>query len=482
MPKRYKSFGCHRRALLCALLSTLLLSACASVPPRNSVKVESLPARCESLLNSLEYQIQQHRVRDAQHSVVAGYPLLRINRLLAELANSALNQSQRAAWLQRAGELAIHDYLIEFINLPQAAKARLPSRGEIKAQLFDCAWQQQASLQQPAAWQALQPALRVESEYFGGRQLLGLYPITNLGMKAGIQQWQRQTRELFNQTANRNEIPVVVWQHSPPAERVNSPTPWRYDSLGWPLLSANEWQSLASHYAPSWVIEQGGEFDQPGIPLPGATFKPAEVVYWQGSVGQVHGQLLPQISYVIWFAERPKAGSFDLLGGSLDGVIFRITFNRAGRPLIYDSIHPCGCYHLFFPTPQLAHCAVDGDREPAFVPQAAPNKPFAVWLQSATHYVQGLKPSAASAARRGYQLLPLDRLRQAEPDGDRLYNGYGHVAGSERLERFLLWTSGLVSPGGMRQWGNHATAFSGERYFDEPGLFDREFCLNADNN
>jgi len=27
-----------------------------------------------------------------------------------------------------------------------------------------------------------------------------------------------------------------------------------------------------------------------------------------------------------------------------------VTFAPDGEPLVYDSIHPCGCYHLFFPT------------------------------------------------------------------------------------------------------------------------------------
>ena len=44
----------------------------------------------------------------------------------------------------------------------------------------------------------------------------------------------------------------------------------------------------------------------------------------------------------------------DLLGGALDGVIVRITFAPDGRPLLLDTIHACGCYHLFFPAAGVA--------------------------------------------------------------------------------------------------------------------------------
>ncbi|MCY1545663.1 hypothetical protein D9M68_816150 [compost metagenome] len=49
------------------------------------------------------------------------------------------------------------------------------------------------------------------------------------------------------------------------------------------------------------------------------------------------------------------------------------------------------------------------------------------------------------------------------------------MPGSERLERWLLWPSGVASPGAMRQWGRHATAFIGRAQFDDPHLLGRYF-------
>lgn len=450
----------------------LALAACSSSLPMNRPVANASAARCEALVGELEYAVHKTQLRDAQYHLVEGYPLLRTNRLLAELVTTLTGAEQRADWLDKATAFGLSSYQIELQNLPRKWLERLPSVDETMAQLQDCAWQQAQQLQQEPDWQAMVQKVEAPSEYFVGRKALGLYPITNLAMKAGISQWQAETRKLFNQTTA--PLPLLTWR--PSAVEPAALPSWETDSLAWPVLSAAEWQRLAQHYAPSWVLEQGGDYDRIGRPAANAEFEAKPVVYWQASVGQVHGRLLPQISYFIWFSERPKSGALDILGGALDGVVLRVTLDEQSQPLIYDSIHPCGCYHLFFPTPELAHCAVDKSRESAFVPQAAPASDFAIWVQSATHYVSGLKPAPASGDSQTYELLALDELRVADDSGQRLYNVYGRVEGSQRLERWLLWTSGLVSPGGMRQWGSHATAFSGERYFDEPGLFDTEFC------
>jgi hypothetical protein len=51
----------------------------------------------------------------------------------------------------------------------------------------------------------------------------------------------------------------------------------------------------------------------------------------------------------------------------------------------------------------------------------------------------------------------------------------GLMGGTERGERHLLWPSGVASPGQMRQWGHHATAFVGRRHFDDPRLLASYF-------
>ena len=55
-------------------------------------------------------------------------------------------------------------------------------------------------------------------------------------------------------------------------------------------------------------------------------------VYRLLSFTRFHDQVLLQLNYAIWFPERPADGYFDLLGGHLDGLIWRVTLDREGRP------------------------------------------------------------------------------------------------------------------------------------------------------
>ena len=83
-------------------------------------------------------------------------------------------------------------------------------------------------------------------------------------------------------------------------------------------------------------------------------------------------RILIQLVYTIWFPERPQQSSLDLLAGSLDGLVFRVTLDPRGAPLVYDTIHPCGCYHMFFPTARVKEKPSPGPGiEWAFVPPVA---------------------------------------------------------------------------------------------------------------
>ena len=205
------------------------------------------------------------------------------------------------------------------------------------------------------------------------------------------------------------------------------------------------------------------------------------VVYRYPSYTRWREQALLQLNYLIWFAERPRTGALDILGGALDGLIWRVTLDRNGAPLLYDSIHPCGCYHLFFPTStlRLRRQALDLP-EPPLVPQPAPlplaGERIVIRIASATHYIQRIYTDVEQGAAyswRDYQALyaiPITGNGQ-----DSLFDHDGLVSGSERKERWLLWPMGIPSPGGMRERGRHATAFVGQRHFDDARLLDHLF-------
>jgi hypothetical protein len=214
------------------------------------------------------------------------------------------------------------------------------------------------------------------------------------------------------------------------------------------------------------------------------------VVFRRRTQALVGGRLLRQLVYTVWFSERPARGvfdgAFDLLSGTLDGVIVRLTLAPDGTPLMLDSIHACGCWHQFYPAPGIAlregpPVGVEWAFVPARLPPLVRGKRLAVQLASGTHHVTGIAVPSALPARR-YTLRDENALRSLPlPDGGSrsLYAADGLVAGSERGERFLFWPMGIASAGAMRQWGHHATAFVGRRHFDDPNLLDSRFHLPA---
>jgi hypothetical protein len=77
-----------------------------------------------------------------------------------------------------------------------------------------------------------------------------------------------------------------------------------------------------------------------------------------------------------------------------------------------------------------------------------------------------------------YALADYGELRSlSDPKGSQrsMFGPDSLAPGTERLERFILWPTGVVSPGAMRQWGRHAVAFVGERHFDDPFSMDKMF-------
>ena len=80
-----------------------------------------------------------------------------------------------------------------------------------------------------------------------------------------------------------------------------------------------------------------------------------------------------------------------------------------------------------------------------------------------------------------YAFRPYEELRSLPRAGGvhaSAFGADGLIAGTERAERFFFWPMGIASPGAMRQWGRHATAFVGRRHFDDAHLIERRFELD----
>ncbi len=208
-------------------------------------------------------------------------------------------------------------------------------------------------------------------------------------------------------------------------------------------------------------------------------FEPTPVVYTHLSYTWLDGQVLPQLNYLIWFASRPPAATVDIYAGTLDGFFWRVTLGENGLPLIYDFVHSCGCYHQWLLV-ESGLLPVDGTpagEEPLWIAGTVPqtDSGLTLYLSAGEHQLVASRTVPGQVADYVYRFQPYDNLRGRPAAGRRLFASDGLIDGTERSERFLLWPTGVVSAGAMRQWGQHAVAFTGRRHFDDPELLTRYF-------
>ena len=459
---------------------------------------------CAEWYRALDAATGEAGVGDAQYHRLPGFPYLRVDRVTASLRERAA-QSEPAmqAYAERLLELDLEARRHEIENLPRTRLEALPgmtglTRGHVLRRTDACGrLLREIDLAKPQARAALLAQSSVPDDYETGWRVAGLYWLTRLPFFSGVKRWEEETLAAFARgPAAEGALRV---RYAPPAlpavprERIAEMLGRaRADPLGRPFLSNEEFHLLAAAYAPSFDIEVAGDYDRFGalrwlrdadLPRVDAA---DPLVYVQPSYTRYGEHVLLQISYVLWFPERPAQGGFDLLSGRLDGLFWRVTLAPDGEPLLYDSMHPCGCYHMFFPTPRARpRESPSAIEEWAFAPQPLPRvagdeRPL-VSIATGTHYIERVALVRGRDSLSRYAFHPYDALRSLlHPEGGRrsAFGPDGLIAGSERAERFLFWPMGIASPGAMRQWGRHATAFVGRRHFDEARLLERRFELD----
>ena len=532
-------------------LAVALLVGCASSGGVTDPKAgRSTPARdCLAFLDELDRAVRVAGVGDAASWRVPDFPYLRADRFTASLGRdpvkAALGGDAGAAvsgqtWVERMRELDREGRRVETTNLPasnypllgsadaDAAQARVRTCGDILVR---------EDSNQPARHARLVESIEVPDDYSTAQRAFGLYSLTGIGMAAGVRRWQDDARASFERQRDTSDRERVVYQrYSIGTARDNGVAGAgagagasdsaaaialarrllanaTRDPLGVPQIEAADLDALFTAFAPSFEIATSAEHDRFGplqwIDLRGLVWPGADrywldvdpsqpVVYRQPALTRFEGNVLVQLVYTIWFPERPSVAG-DLEAGRLDGLQWRVTLDTDGEPLLFDTIHPCGCYHLFFPSARLRARPPPQGREIeewAFSPidrpiedwvrqrdRALPVGPVSLRLSTHSHQLIGI---GLAGERRGepfaenppYRLVDADRLRTlALPGGGSrsVYGPDGIVPGTERLERFFLWPSGIASPGAMRQYGRQPTAFIGRRHFDDANLLDSRF-------
>ncbi|MBI2312381.1 MAG: hypothetical protein HYU77_07765 [Betaproteobacteria bacterium] len=490
----------------------LTLVACASAGPGRpdpwhthlEGPADADAGRCARLFADLDDAVAAAGVRDAEAAPVPGFPYLRVNRLLQALAPEAGGEAFER-WVDLLQRLDDAGRSVELKNLPLAPinapetslPADLAGNRELAAAIGACGVRLRAAdLAREEGRERLRAAARVPDAYHTWKRVLGLYWVTRIPFSAGVRGWQRSTQVAFDADLESRAVNGRVVRFAPPpgarlsADRVGEAIRrGRGNPLGIAAFDEETWKDLVATFAPLLEIDVASGDDLIGAPVWDANGAPgvdvSRPVVYARLAHTVHGgAVLPQIVYSFWFPARTCDSEADLLCGQLDGITWRVTLDERGRPWVYDAMHNCGCYHLFFPTARARLRPLpDSLDEAAFVPQRAPDlaagERVVLRIASRSHYLERLRvaqdgdPGAAA-----YRIADDDELRSLPLGEDRrrsLFGPDGIVAGSERRERYLFWPMGVPEPGAMRQWGTHATAFVGRRHFDDADLLERYF-------
>jgi hypothetical protein len=449
-----------------------LLTACAQQP------ISTAQADCATLFG--DWRNASAASRDAQYRHIEGVHGLRSSRREAALAAEVQTPEQRRLWLRRLANNDREASKVELANLP--AEQRSPwSAASVQTQLAACRRQQQQDLLDDAdAFERLRGASQVADDYSSWARTLGFYWLFKPFYKRGIAAWQAEAA----QYQAPSDTPQWLSYRALPHDEV-AIAPLQPDALGLPQADAQQRAALLARHAPHLRVEQGSQADRighPGFDDQGLRrFAPTEPqVFQRLDWSRIDGRWHLQLVYQFWFSERPKPHALDLFGGALDGLIWRVTLDPNGNALLYDAIHPCGCWHAFYlpaGSPWVFQQPAEQEARLARTLDIDGSSGATLWLNSDTHSLQWVDGRRSAYPAMLYSRQPLDRLRQlTHPQGSRsLYASDGLVPGSERLERWLLWPSGVSSPGAMRQWGRHATAFVGRAHFDDPDLLARYF-------
>jgi hypothetical protein len=434
---------------------------------------------CATLFSQLPEATQAHQ--DAQYHRLPGFIGLRSDRVLAALGASADNPAQRRLWLQYLAARDAEASRIEIAQLPATQRRDWSSPARQEA-LGACRARQVERLSSdPEAFARAVEAAQVPDDYRDWARTLGLYPLFKPIFRRGIAAWQQAAAQ-----AAAPEDGAHWLSYRPLPARVEAPgIVLDEDDLGLPQADAQQLDALFARHAPWLKIAQASRSDRIGSPYyqhdGGRDFNPLHArLYQHSSWSQLNGRWHLQLIYQFWFSQRPRPSALDLYGGELDGLLWRVTLDRQGKALLYDSIHPCGCWHSFYlpaDSPLQLHRNADEEARLSQRLDFNGDTPPTLWLSAGEHRLHWVDARRSPYPALSYQRVALDQLRLLpHPRGRRsLYASDGLVPGSERLERWLLWPSGVASPGAMRQWGRHATAFIGRAHFDDPHLLGRYF-------
>ncbi|MCW8328810.1 hypothetical protein MD588_08305 [Photobacterium sp. SDRW27] len=478
--------------ILVLLIICCSVASCSSLPepiPKSTPEQTQFYSRslqaCVDELTHFKRTVQQQGVQDAQLLWLPQYPHLAFDRFSLSLIPELNSYRARTQWINYVTRQAAIQRKVEYQNLPDKSAV------EFKNQKYCTSMLTRATLNDESFWHWLQQTPpEYPSDYQNWQRVVGLYPISTLFAEPSIHSEKKRIIGGFVEPLH--DYSVVYTVSDKPELTATDMQSWfiqarEKSALEWPQLTDEQLTSLMDFHAPEFVIESVSLDDKPGEVEYRQSDQPTvniqkPTLYVSSSYTRFHGKTLLQLNYSLWFPNRTAKSALDPYAGKFDGILVRLTLDSHGQPYILDSIHHCGCYHMVFALdPQLRFAARNPDIEAPITLQVPPNRnanTLNITLSNGEHMIKGVRWAESTNRIRHLAVLDYQQLRSLSiQDGGNksLFDQQGMLTASERLERFYLWPFGVKSPGAMRQIGHHATAFIGERHFDDAFMLEALF-------
>jgi hypothetical protein len=487
--------GVQAPSPLFPVLVLLLVAGCSSLPTARIPWEAERPAECQALFERLDASVIEKGLRNAADAPVTGFPYLRANRFVASLAGGLSEPAAKTDWVQWLRELDLAARDKEIANLPDdSVRTLAASRDALAGRVSACSQTlYDADRVRPDFYEVLGPRVAVPDEYSDALRLAGLFPLVTIPEYKITERVRERFRAWYEMPYEKLPVEGMLRVYTPPqgtgrdAGEVIAAS--RRNPLGIPRPSAVEARELAVRYAPIIIQDEAAPYDRVGriawngdeLTVDGG--KPA--VYYYLSLARVKGEPVLQVNYSFWYPARGGDRAPAIEHGRLDGLTLRLSFEPGGRLFMIDLMNNCGCYHVFIPAKDRVVRTIRRYYESdPFAPQGLPlmaaGQSPAVRILSGWHQVQRLLALAPPPEGIPYELLPyetLESLARGEGPRSSLFDAEGIAKGSERVERFIFFPTGIPSIGSMRQRGHHAITLSEKTCFDEPELFEHYFVF-----
>lgn len=488
----------------CALVLSFLISLLVGCATTRSTFFTGRPQVCQEFLELLDQKVEDAGVRNASSIPVHRFPYLRTNRFLTTLGKNLEEASEQKQWVQLMQDRDLEARQKEISTLPDSAIHSFGSEGNdhqdregLYTQAESCSNELlNHDIRSPDFFNVLSKRVKFPDEYSLLRRTIGLYPLFSIPVAVVTARSREKSRDWFKTDLNSLPVEGSLVSFVPPEEIIISQEEIEEilkngvkNPLKIPLLDEDQERKLIAHFAPVFVQDVVGPFDQIG----GIVWKndkvaldPAvPIVYYYTSHSLLKGEPVLQINYVIWYSETGGKNTPWLERGYLDGLTIRVSLGTHGKPFMLEVLKNCGCYQIFVPQKERVQKTVSRRLKPDFLvaqwlPAVLPGQRLGVRVSSGWHQLERVYAVEAPPDLY-YQFVPYEVLEALPYDGERkksMFNSKGVVEDSERgREEILFFSMGIPSVASMRQRGRHPCELVGRVHCDDPELFDKYFEL-----